>query len=212
MMKNNVILWGILWCFLSFAQTDYNTEILEIADAYKNGGGYKWSGTGCPESVFHKNELVIAKSATGTTYCCGFTFVVAMKVLQKHNLTEHKTVQQIKKFQQEWYGATPESAEKQPVIALTHMGLGKEVPFEDAKPGDFVQFWRDKTGHSAIFKGWVINEKKDTVGIKYRSTQKSTDGIGDNIEYFEGIEINGKKGEIIKKRTYFARITPNNKP
>lgn len=208
-MKNILILYFTIWSIFSFCQTDYNTEVIETANEYKDGGGYKWSGTGCPESIWHKNELIIAKSATNSTYCCGFTFVVAMKILQKHKLLEDKTVQQIKKFQQEWYGATPESAEKQPVIALARIGAGKEVPFHEAKPGDFVQFWRGKTGHSAVFKSWIINEKKDTIGIMYRSTQKATNGIGDNTEYFEGIEINGKKGEIIRKRTYFARITKN---
>jgi len=208
-MKNAFILF-FTWSFFSFSQSDYNAEILEIANSYKNGGGYKWSGTGCPESVFHKGQLVIAKSTTNTTYCCGFTFVIAMKLLQKHNLLDDKTLIQVKKFQQEWYGATPESAEKQPVIALIRMGLGKEISFQEAKAGDFIQFWRGKTGHSAVFKGWILNEKKDTVGIEYRSTQKATDGIGDNKEYFEGIEMEGKKGEVIKKRTYFARITKNN--
>jgi hypothetical protein len=209
-MKTSLIFLFSVLTFFSFSQSDYNAEILEIANSYKNGGGYKWSGTGCPESVFHKGQLVIAKSTTNTTYCCGFTFVVAMKLLQKHNLLDDKTLIQVKKFQQEWYGATPESAEKQPVIALTRMGLGKEISLQEAKAGDFIQFWRGKTGHSAVFKGWILNDKKDTIGIQYRSTQKATDGIGDNKEYFEGIEAEGKKGEIIRKRTYFARITKNN--
>lgn len=196
-------------CRWSISQNvDYNAEVTAIADEYKDGGGYKWSGTGCPENVLYKGQMVIAKSATNTTYCCGFTFVVAMKVLQKHKLIENKSLQEIKKFQQEWYGATAESAEKQPVIALMRIGAGKEISFHEAKTGDFVQFWRGKTGHSAIFKGWIINDKKDTIGIHYRSTQKATNGIGDNKEYFEGIEIDGKKGEIIRKRTYFARISP----
>lgn len=205
-MKLKILFVFIVWCVLSMSQTEYNNEILEIAQQYKDGGGYKWSGTGCPESIFHKNQIVIAKSATSTTYCCGFTFVVAMKTLQKHKLLENKTWAEVKKFQQEWYGATSESAEKQPVIALVHMNLGKEVSFHQAKAGDFIQFWRGKTGHSAVFKGWIINEKNDTIGIEYRSTQKSTNGIGNNKEYFEGIEVNGKKGEVIRKRTYFARI------
>lgn len=208
-MKIKIILIIFIQSFFVCSQTDYNAEIIEIANQYKNGGGYKWSGTGCPEIVSHKGQVVIAKSATNTTYCCGFTFVVAMKILQKHNLIDDKTFAQIKKFQQEWYGATPESAEKQPVIALTHLGLGKEISFQEAKPGDFIQLWRGKTGHSAIFKGWIINEKQDTIGIQYRSTQKSTNGIGDNKEYFEGIEIDSKKGEVIRKRTYFARIIKN---
>ncbi|MCS7076577.1 MAG: hypothetical protein NZ455_07710 [Bacteroidia bacterium] len=191
----------------TFCQIDYNVEILEIANQYPDGGGYQWSGTGCPENIFHKNQLIISKSATNTTYCCGFTFAVVMKLFQKHNLIEEKTVPEIKKFQQEWYAATPQSAEKQAVTALTHIGLGKEVRFQEAKAGDFVQFWRGKTGHSAIFKSWIINSNGDTIGIHYRSTQKSTNGIADNKEYFEGIEVEGRKGEIIRKRTYFARVT-----
>lgn len=208
-MKLNFICAGIVYLHLAFCQVNYNAEVLQIAHQYTDGGGYRWTGTGCPDNIFHKNQLILAKSTTNTTYCSGFTFAVVMKVFQKHKLIEDKTIPQIKKFQQEWYGATAESAEKQAIVALMHLGLGQEVPFHKAKPGDFVQFWRGKTGHSAIFKGWIIRQN-DTIGIHYRSTQKATNGIGDNQEYFEGVEVNGKKGEIIRSRTYFARVMTTN--
>ena len=42
------------------------------------------------------------------------------------------------------------------------------------------------------------------IGFQYRSTQKSTDGIGDKIEYFN--DAPDKKGEVVRERTYFARL------
>lgn len=86
-------------------EADYNSTVLTVVNGYKDGGGYLWSGTGTPIAITHQNQTILAKSSTGKTYCCGFTFAIAMTVAQQHQLLQNKTVTELKKFQQEWFGA-----------------------------------------------------------------------------------------------------------
>jgi hypothetical protein len=50
---------------------------------------------------------------------------------------------------------------------------------------------------------WV-REGGRIIGIKYRSSQKSTDGIGDRVEYFA--DVKGREGKVDRARTYVARL------
>src|SRR5690606_9506153 len=83
-------------------------------------------------------------------------------------------------FQQKFYGAGKDGTKKTFVDALVSEGLGVEVTsLSDAKPGDFVQLWRNnKTGHSGIFQNWITNDKNDIIGIRYFQVSKKTHGIG----------------------------------
>jgi hypothetical protein len=54
-----------------------------------------------------------------------------------------------------------------------------------------------------VFLEWV-EEGGERVGFKYRSSQGSTDGIGDRAEYFAG--ASGKDGAVDPKRMYFCRL------
>src|SRR6187397_1649447 len=83
-----------------------NDVVIRTARSYSNGGGYneKWGGTGCPEEIQFEKQRVLAKGTNGT-YCCGFTFAVAMKAGSEMDLFKGKTIEQIKRFQKEWYGA-----------------------------------------------------------------------------------------------------------
>ena len=64
---------------------------------------------------------------------------------------------------------------------VQYSGMGKEIKPENARPGDFVNIsWKSGLGHSVVFLGWY----KDDVGknnILYWSSQKSTNGMGDQI-------------------------------
>jgi hypothetical protein len=159
-------------------------------------------GTGVPEEVRFGGERILGKGET--TYCSGFTFVVVMRAADERGLLGGKTLEHIRAFQKQWYGATKESGETQCAYAVEQLGIGKAVKPERARPGDFVQFWRtSKSGHSAIFLEWVKDGRRK-IGLKYRSSQPATDGVGDHIEYFAGVP--GKKGKIEAERIYFARL------
>lgn len=177
-------------------------EVVEIARAFPDGGGYEWKGTGVPEEIRFQGERILAKGKH--TYCCGFTFAVAMKAAAKRGLLRGKSADDVRTFQKQWYGATKDSAERQCAHAVQALGIGEPVEAEHARPGDFLQLWRtNMSGHSVVFLGWVMQDSQP-VGVKYRSSQTSTDGIGDHTEYFAGVP--GHKGRIDPKRMYFCRL------
>ena len=72
------------------------------------------------------------------------------------------------------------------VEAMDNYGIGHRVTnWDDAEPGDFVQFWRHNgSGHNVVFVDWERNAADAIVGFSYWSTQGSTDGIGVGTEYF----------------------------
>lgn len=178
------------------------SDVLKVARSYKDGGGYEWKGSGVPEEIQFKGERILPKGAK--TYCSGFTFAVVMKAANQRRLLHDKTVEQIRAFQKQWYGATKESAETQCAFALERFGIGAAVKPQRAKPGDFLQLWRtDQSGHSVVFLEWVKEDGRP-IGVKYRSTQKSTDGIGDRIEYLA--DAPGKNGKVDPARMYFCRL------
>jgi hypothetical protein len=146
-----------------FGGVAFAAETLEVARAYHDGGGYddSWKGTGVPEEIHFKNERILA---TGKgTYCCGFTFAVAMEVAQERGLLAGKQPSQIRSFQKQWYGATEESREIQCAMAVEKLGIGQRIEPDEALPGDFLQFWRtNKSGHSVVFLDWIGWSRTDT--------------------------------------------------
>ncbi len=189
-------------CLAAEKQTP-NADVIRIAQAFPDGGAYKLTAgnSGVPEEINFNGQKILSKG--DGTYCSGFTFAVAMKAATERGLLTNKTVAQIKKFQKEWYGATESSAEIQCSMAVTNLGIGKPVKFDDAQSGDFAQLWRGKSGHNVVFLGWLEEDGKK-IGLRYRSSQTKTDGISDRTEYFGA--IHGQKDPINPKRVYFCRL------
>jgi hypothetical protein len=188
----------------SLSRAVFAIETLEIARAYKDGGGYdnSWKGTGVPGEIRFKNERILAKGKG--TYCCGFTFAVAMDVALERGLLADKRPDEIRAFQKQWYGATEESREIQCAMAVEKLGIGERIDPDEARPGDFLQFWRvNKSGHSVVFVDWVEHDSR-RVGFKYRSSQGSTKGIGDRVEYFA--DADRTEGLVDRERMYFCRL------
>jgi hypothetical protein len=182
-------------------------SVVEIARAYPDGGGYEWKGSGVPEEIRFSGEQILPKGKS--TYCSGFTFAVVMKAAAERGLLADKSISEVRAFQKDWYGATKESGETQCAYALEKLGVGKSVTAERVRPGDFLQLWRtNKSGHSVVFLDWVT-EGGRPIGVKYRGSQTSTNGIGDRVEYFAGIA--GKKGSVDPQRLYFGRLNERDK-
>ena len=74
--------------------------------------------------------------------------------------------------------------------------------WDEAEAGDFVQLWRHSgSGHSCIFRAWVRDDDDEIVGLRYWSTQSSTDGIGERVERF------GTAGSAVKRdELYIVRV------
>jgi len=182
-------------------------SVIAAALGFGLGGGYdtQWSGTGVPEEVVHSGARVLAQSASGT-YCCGFTFAVAMRVLAARGALAGKSVVDVRAFQKAWYGATKVTAERQCAQAVERLGVGREVSLDKARAGDFAQLWRvskQPSGHSVLFLAWIEVDGQ-RVGLSYLSSQESTNGIGYSVEYFADSELG--KGRVDRARVYFARL------
>lgn len=189
------------------APADLNTQVLEEANRHA-GGGYnsRWGGSGTMQEIRFKDQRILS-AGEGGTYCCGYTFNVFMNVAQAHRLLDDLTVAQVRALQKHWYGSVPNSHEQAELIretqiryAVTLLGIGTGVEPEDARPGDFLQFWRQRSGHSVVFLGWVVEDGR-AVGVRYRSSQGATDGIGEHTERFAG-----HGGSVDPDRMYFARL------
>lgn len=184
-------------------------RVLTTALGFASGGGYdkNWGGSGAPTDIVHNGATVLSKATSGT-YCCGFTFAVAMGALAGTPTLADKSTKDVRTFQKAWYGATKESSERQCATAVAALGVGREVPLEDARAGDFAQLWRmtkKPSGHSVLFLSWIeVGENK--VGFNYLSSQGSTDGIGFSAEFFADAELG--RGRVDRSRLYFARLTP----
>jgi hypothetical protein len=190
-----------LWMATALYAAD---DVLEIARSYRDGGGYDktWQGTGVPEDIRVQNTLVLSRGKG--SYCCGYTLAVAIKTAQRRGLLDGKSPDEIRKFQKQWYGATEESRETLCALAVETIGIGNAVSENDAEAGDFLQFWRTNgSGHSVVFLEWV-SHGGERVGFKYRSSQGSTDGIGDRLEYFA--DLPEHVGAVIRERMYFCRL------
>ncbi|MEM7624677.1 MAG: hypothetical protein AAF333_03505 [Planctomycetota bacterium] len=189
------------------ADTEPPGAVLEIAYRFAGGQYNKdWSGSGTPVAIEHKGQTILDEGTDGT-YCCGYTFTVVMIAAEERGLLKNKSVEQVERFQKMWYGAvgdqTPRDRriqERQVAMAMPALKVGRAVKPADAQPGDFLQFWRTESGHSVIFLGW-LKEDGQRVGVRYRSSQGSTYGIGDAEERFQN-----HGGKVDPRRMYFARL------
>lgn len=195
-----LLIGGALWVLLRASKKRAgagNAVVLSVARAIPDGGVYQISGTGVPFDVVHQGALILAKGPT--VYCSGFTFAVCMEAARARGLLRSKSVQDVRAFQRNWYGAGGESEELSGP-ALEKLGIGRRVSHAEAAPGDFMQFWRTSgNGHSTVFLDW-LKEGGRRVGVRYRSAQ--SDGVGDKTERFSD-----SGGRVVRSRTYFSRLS-----
>lgn len=185
-----------------------NELVVVVAEEFLDGGGYnnEWTGSGSPVEIRFMEERILSKEEGGT-YCSGYTFAVGMRVAEIRGLLKCKSVAEVRLFQMEWFGSTYDlyARERQAVAAIVTLGIGSEIPAEEAEAGDFVQFWRiDDTGHSVVFKNWIKDSSGQRIGIRYRGSQGKTDGIGEVDDYFYA-----HGGRIDPNRMYFGRFFEN---
>lgn len=201
----------ILWLGYNAVGQEFNRYVVEILQSYPTDGThrYYWPREGAwignTRDLYYRGELFAQGDPEGRCYCCGLTFEVFFRAWERHcelagrpfiigNFSSPELVQ----FREQWFGA--DGNPKTHYDALIVSGLGKAVELEDARPGDFVQFWRHTgSGHSVIFMDWLRDNSMNITGIEYWSTQKSTDGVGYNTELI------GENSGIDIARIYIAR-------
>ncbi|MEM1097801.1 MAG: hypothetical protein AAGH92_03320 [Planctomycetota bacterium] len=191
------------------AEKTTNAIVLDVIDEMPGGGGYVWKSTGVPHDVVHKDRVVLAQTTAAGTYCSGVTFATVIEAATRAGLLDRVSFDRVKQFQRDWYGTHDAAAETQCVYAMKRLRIGRAVRPADAKPGDFVQYWREGgSGHSVVFIDWVIDaDSGDPIGLTYWSSQTATDGMGMNVEYFAGHEgADGKTGRVLPDRLYIGRL------
>jgi hypothetical protein len=189
------------------ALTEANADILRVARAIPDGGGFcPLSDSGVAEQIDFNGQRILRQSKTATFYCSGFTFAVAMQVARDRRHLDGKSLSEVRLFQRQWYGSKDSAPQtKQLVTALQTLQIGWEIPPLQAKPGDFIVFWRDdRTGHSAVFLSWVY-ERDVIVGFRYRSAQPATHGVGDRTEYFTSSGF--LEGRVIPRSFFVGRMS-----
>lgn len=169
-------------------------QIAKINAAAKDKG-YEWDSSGKTHGSFGDvlwDGQVILKGAENLkTYCCGVNlqgYLMSCDEIGKML----GTAADVRGIQRDWYMVVPKKGipiyeNKGPVDALVPRGLGREVSWDDAEPGDQCQLWRKSgSGHNVT----LINKftDKGIKAVKYWSSQPSTNGPGYKTEYFDGVK------------------------
>ena len=71
---------------------------------------------------------------------------------------------------------------------VDYAGMGTRINPAEALPGDFMNIsWKSGLGHSVVFLGWV-SDATGHPGILYWSSQKGTDGFGDQMSPISSVK------------------------
>jgi hypothetical protein len=195
--------------------SDFNEVVWRTLAAYPTDGthDYYWPDDtdwyGTTQDLYYLGERVAEGDPYGRCYCVGLTWEVYLRAFEEVDRStggdgslNGMDVDDMDTFRVDWF--VREVDGDGPGVAFDRFGLGETLddPFADARPGDFVQFWRHSgSGHNNIFVEWVHSDDDGVPdGLTYWSTQGSTDGIGENTEYF------GASGSSIdRNHTYVSR-------
>jgi len=193
---------------------DLNLYALDILEEYPRDGThpYSWVNTyaGVTRDLYYKGQKIASANPNGSQscYCCGLTFedffrgiTQLLTDLGKAEDINSMSAEDMIYFRHLWF--VQSTWGDGPGVALEHFGIGDRVyDLQDVKKGDYLQFWRTTgSGHSVIFMNWVESAWGDTIGIRYWSTQTSTNGINFNIEYYDGAG-----GRIDPNIMFFSRM------
>ena len=168
---------------------------------------------GVTADIRYQGQLLLRAHPSGNraSHCVGITFEVFFKAMQTRNQAiglaadsfSDMNFAELQDFMLLWYAAAGPKEVSNPAYAIVKYGLGQEITsWEAAKAGDFIDFSRSNgTGHSVVFLNW-IREAGEIVGLRYWSSQESTDGIGYRSEYFS------PTGGILRNGFYIGRVGP----
>ncbi|MBN1477991.1 hypothetical protein JXA47_14645 [Candidatus Sumerlaeota bacterium] len=171
-----------------------NPYVLEQIEVYPEDGSYTYlprdqvaTSMGITRDIRYMGQLLWQGDAEKRAHCIGLMFEIYFGACEAYALQQcgeptytlpGVDLYNVRAFQRDFYGVG--GNERTLVEALVSRGLGQEVSDPDlALPGDFIQMWAHSGfGHSAVFLGWVTDERGDRTGIRYWSVQR--DGLGED--------------------------------
>lgn len=192
------------------ADGSLNPFVLKVISAYPLDGSYRYHCSwdpreydiynGVTEDLWYRG-MVVAKAypdGSRVSYCCGFTFEVFVRAMKLRNIQagldpddfNGMTFHDLFNALQLWYIEGKGDSEQRAIVSY---GLGTAITnFDDAKPGDFLSYSTTPPGgHSVIFMGWLRDDHNKIIGLKYFSSNLSTDGIGYGQAHFSDWNENG---------------------
>ena len=206
-------------------KSELNNYVLKVIPSY-DGGEYPYilnndydNYNGVTENILYQGSLIAKANLdkSKSSHCVGLTYEVFFKAMQERNKEagispdnfNNMNINNMRNFMLTWYDADgrPKSEGEQLAGAIVKYGLGKQITrLEDAKAGDFIDFSRTKSGHTAVFINWLRDDKDNIVGFKFWSTQKSTNGIAYKEEYFSDNPQEAFKGTVNRNQLYIGRV------
>ncbi len=192
-------------------ESSFNQRVLDVVATYPTDGSYgyywpsdsDWAGT--TQDIWYRGELVAEGDPEHRSYCSGITWETFMRAWQGldgdtagDGTINGMTVDDLYDFRTDWY--VRELWGDGVGIAIENYGIGERITnLEDVRPGDYVQIWRySGSGHTFIFIDWERDDDDRIIGLRYWSSQGSTDGIAYNEEYF------GSGGSDLDPSYFFA--------
>ena len=200
--------------------TDLNPYVLDVIKTYTSGPYPYLLNTdyanynGVTENIFYQGTILAKAHPSGNkaSHCSGITFEVFHKAMQARNRKlslspddfNGMTFNDLHDFLLVWYVANGPKSTNNIAVAMEKYGVGRRITnFEDARPGDFLDYSRTNgTGHTVVFLNWVRNGNT-IVGLRYWSSQGSTNGIAEKTEYFT---TGG--GNLRTDNVYIGRVLP----
>ena len=206
-------------------KSELNNYVLKVIPSY-DGGKYPYllnndydHYNGVTENILYQGSLIAKDNPdrSKSSHCVGLTYEVFFKAMKERNKEagispdnfNNMTINNMRDFMLTWYDAegTPKSKGDQLAGAIVKYGLGNQITrLEDAKAGDFIDFSRTKSGHTAVFINWLRDDKGNIVGFKFWSTQESTNGIAYKEEYFSDNPQEAFKGTVNRNQLYIGRV------
>jgi hypothetical protein len=207
------------------SKLELNNYVLKVIPHYEEGkypyllnNDYEHYN-GVTENITYQGSLIAKANPDGSksSHCVGLTYEIFFKAMQERNKEagissdnfNNMAIDNMQDFLLTWYAAqgTPKSEGNQLAGAIVKYGLGTRITsLEDAKAGDFIDFSRTKSGHTAVFINWLKDDKGKIAGFKYWSTQDSTSGIGYKEEYFSDNVQEAFKGTVNRNQLYIGRV------
>lgn len=201
-----------------------NQYVVKATESYQDGP-YPYllnadyaNYNGVTKDIKYHNRILLRANPHDdrSSYCVGITFEVLFDAMSARNRelglpTDYFNGMQFKDLQDfvlDWYAAKGQKEASNIGVAVERYGIGQRVSnLEAALPGDFIDFTRaNGSGHTAVFLEW-LREDGRIIGIKYWSSQTSTNGIGVQTEYFARPNAEGSGNRnVVQASIIVARI------
>lgn len=205
---------------LSLYDTDLNDYVQDVIATFTFRSPYLLNNdyanyNGVTENLFYGDRLLAKAHPSGTRYshCSGITFEVFFKAMQARNRKlglspddfNGMSFDNLFDFLLTWYVANGPKRTSNIEVAVEKYGIGTKISrLNDAKRGDFMDISRrNGTGHTVVFQNWVRDSQGKITGVRYWSSQGSTNGVGYHTETFDH-----SGGNVLSNQVYIARVLP----